>query len=233
MLRTVMAGAALLGASAVASAFPVDFGYFSRETSTGLDWLDVRATAGISYNDVRAGAGGWTNSGWRYASGAEVRHLFEAALGVPSENFYRGDVYPDLLASAFRLVRQLGVTTSFNTAEGIRQLYGTDYPIQVNSLGMFDDGTANARVGIADLSARSAYEVLSVVEPESTTGTRWVAYDDWWGDLDSVQPNAIGIGSYLVRSSSLQVSEPPALAFSTIAVGAMLVIHQRRRTQAT
>lgn len=48
----------------------------TRDTDTGLDWLDVTVTRGLSYNQVTAqmGAGG-IYEGWRYATMAELDTL--------------------------------------------------------------------------------------------------------------------------------------------------------------
>jgi hypothetical protein len=48
--------------------------------STGLDWLDVTATLGLSWDDLAAGGGGWFALGWRHALGPEVCELFSLEL---------------------------------------------------------------------------------------------------------------------------------------------------------
>lgn len=54
----------------------VDYGYFTRDTSTGLDWLDVTETRALSYDYVSSelGAGGQFE-GWRYATYSEFNQL--------------------------------------------------------------------------------------------------------------------------------------------------------------
>ena len=53
-----------------------DHGVFTRDLTTGLDWLDVTETRGLSYNQVAAqlGAGG-AYAGYRYATMAELDQL--------------------------------------------------------------------------------------------------------------------------------------------------------------
>lgn len=86
----VFALAALLAASGAHAALQdVAGANYSLDTGSGLRWLDVSATVGLSYNQV-------TNSslfseGWRYATGAEVRDLFASNLGF-SEGAYSADV---------------------------------------------------------------------------------------------------------------------------------------------
>ena len=56
-------------------------GYIS-DTQTGLDWLDLTQTAGLSYQDVSAQlVQGGSLEGWRYASLAEVVGLLDSAGG--------------------------------------------------------------------------------------------------------------------------------------------------------
>ncbi len=50
-------------------------GLVTRDTSTGLDWLDVTATLGLSYNDAEA-TSFVTTQGFRHANTTEVATLF-------------------------------------------------------------------------------------------------------------------------------------------------------------
>jgi glutamate synthase domain-containing protein 2 len=38
------------------------------DTSTGLEWLDLTATIGLSVNQFRANEGGWLSQGWGIAT---------------------------------------------------------------------------------------------------------------------------------------------------------------------
>ena len=54
----------------------IDLGNITRDTGTGLDWLDVTATSGLSVNDVLAELGeGRLYEGWRYGTATEVDKL--------------------------------------------------------------------------------------------------------------------------------------------------------------
>lgn len=60
-----------------AQAAIVDLGQITRDTNTGMDWLDLTKTNGRSYNDVASKLGaGQELSGWRYATLEEVRQLW-------------------------------------------------------------------------------------------------------------------------------------------------------------
>ncbi|WP_101756942.1 VPLPA-CTERM sorting domain-containing protein [Oceanicoccus sp. KOV_DT_Chl] len=67
---------ALAGISLSTQAAIVDLGNITRDTASGLDWLDLTATAGLSYTDVllQMDVGG-DYEGWRYASAAEFDQL--------------------------------------------------------------------------------------------------------------------------------------------------------------
>lgn len=59
-----------------ANAAIIDLGNITRDTGIGLDWLDVTATRGLSYDQVaeQLGVGG-VYEGWRYAAAAELDQL--------------------------------------------------------------------------------------------------------------------------------------------------------------
>ena len=79
--------ACLAAVSFNASAAIVDNGTYT--TVDGVDWLDLTATAGMSYNDVSAQLGsGGTLEGWSYASRAQVEGLWTAFGG--DQAYYNG-----------------------------------------------------------------------------------------------------------------------------------------------
>lgn len=60
-----------------------DDGRITLDTKTGLEWLDLSATIGRSYDEVRLEAGpGGEFVGFRHATDVEVRNLWENA-GIP------------------------------------------------------------------------------------------------------------------------------------------------------
>ena len=67
------------------SSFGVDT--ITRDTDTGLEWLDLTVTMNRTYQDVSAAFGaGQEFEGWRYASYSEVSSLLDASGG--DSNFY-------------------------------------------------------------------------------------------------------------------------------------------------
>lgn len=67
-------------------------GLITRDSATGLDWLDVSATTGVSFNDVVAGSGGWASLGFRHATASEACALFAAYAAVPAQGCPTGNV---------------------------------------------------------------------------------------------------------------------------------------------
>lgn len=68
-LLTLTVSALVLSTSVNAAL--IDNNTFTFDTSTGLDWLDLSETAGMSYSQALS-----SNSGWRYATYYEVQNLF-------------------------------------------------------------------------------------------------------------------------------------------------------------
>lgn len=51
-------------------------GLVTRDTATGLEWLDLTLTTNLSVNAILGGAGGWLASGWRYPAPYDLFHLW-------------------------------------------------------------------------------------------------------------------------------------------------------------
>jgi hypothetical protein len=95
LLASAPAGAALMEGDLAA---PAD-GLITTDTATGLQWLDLTATLGISYNAAEA-SGFVTNDGFRHATIGEVATLFGNAdfpLPMPAANNPANDAAANLL----------------------------------------------------------------------------------------------------------------------------------------
>jgi hypothetical protein len=80
LISSIAAALFLCHAPADASLISLDFhqtgdGLLTMDSSTGLKWLDVGATLGLTAPQVMAGEGGWATS-FRYATSDELRTLF-------------------------------------------------------------------------------------------------------------------------------------------------------------
>jgi hypothetical protein len=111
-----------------------DFGTYTRDSATGLDWLDLTATQNRSFNDVSSGFGlAGEFAGWRYASVGEVRAFWinaglvggisEVCTGTPG---CFSAIYPT--DAVENLVGLLGETLSASyTFRGVVGLTSTPY----------------------------------------------------------------------------------------------------------
>ena len=198
-----------------------DHGFYSTDTTTELDWLDTTQTIGLTYNQISSGAGGWLAAGWRYAHGDEVRQLFSLYIDSNSGAYVYDDIrYNQSLA----FVRQMGVNISFNNLEGVVQNFGPNYPNQISIDGIYNDLTANSRVGLGDLIAR-APGIQDSVTPNSPFGmSRWVAYDDFPSEFVTPDLQPLGFGSFLVRASSIP---EPSLTMLGLLASCLLLLRRR------
>ena len=109
----------------------------TRDTVTGLDWLDLPATVNISFNDAIGAATSSFGSGWRRATGSEVCSLFAREALAPSPCPGNVNAYED--DGGLRV-------------QHLQALLGLTYVDIIASMarGLFDDGTAGS-VGFAQL----------------------------------------------------------------------------------
>lgn len=188
VLLTAACGACLLMSSSITRAALVEVDLFfsgdamiTRDTDTGLDWLDLTATVGHSINDVLDGYGGYINSGFRYATIAEVAKVFENA-GITAD----GNVQANEYAAVGSLIDLRDATGGHSndvlSAEGFA---GLGEPSQGPA---YMPGTFQHNIGIGGGAA---------VIPGPT-----VTYYTTAGQIDSA-------GNFLVRPSEVPI--PPAL----------------------
>ena len=152
-------------------------GLITQDSDSGLEWLDVTATLGKSFEEAEATAF-VIKLGFRHATVAEVRSLFEVA-GIKTFN---GKYAVENLDGATLVLRLLGRTADETTAGNPKGISG--------QMGWSDSGnphsnTAPLSMIILDLQSISDGEA-SVVEVGS------------YGNKDS---RDINVGNWLVRRS--------------------------------
>ena len=190
--------ALLVGSRAAAELVEIDLvtpgdGLVTRDTVTGLDWLDLTETTLLSYTDVVTGAGGYTAAGWRHATGDEVCALFANELApVPC---------PDGNAAVFsqftQVVSLLGVTWVLNEGPGHFAYY---------AIGAYDDGDAGD--GLVGNGSFAWGEVTGV--PRTEVGVH--------DDQINASEAASNRGNFLVRSSPVPVPSLSAAALALLAL---------------
>ena len=103
-------------------------GLITRDTRTGLDWLDLTETVGLSLNEILGGAGGWLADGWRYADQTQMCELMEsfeiAGTPCPQNGFTWSGSGPSVAYFALLGVTET-VVTSTETTDRAVGLYGS------------------------------------------------------------------------------------------------------------
>jgi hypothetical protein len=155
----------------LANAVLIDMGTITRDTTQGLDWLDITESVDFSFNDIAGGADGFSAEGWRHANEAEVCSLF-VDLGMtppcpsptPSTPTFVFD--PSLPGAIASLIGNVS-GGSFIRVDGI-----------------FDDGSAaDGRTGLAQML-------------EFSRGAQFFVRNDQFGSFEHLPV----VGNFLVRS---------------------------------
>jgi len=137
-------------------------GEITRDTDTGLDWLDLTLTTNVSFADIQADVGGWISDGWRHATRSEACQLFANAGNSFFDTTCPLQDYPSLFVSeAASLVALLGDT-------------GGEGPLTEGYLEKPDPTKAStdlARVGVARDGGPTIWEVLTVAPASAEPST--------------------------------------------------------------
>lgn len=181
----------ILGATSVHATI-IDHSAYLTDTATGLDWLDVTATAGKSYDEVlsQLGAGG-LYEGWHYATGIQFNTLVADYTGWGvSASYY--DQYDLGINQSGGLIGMLG-----NTMDAYYlYLFGITYAQYYG----FQEGVIGETLGmLADEDITGGYRWAAGLWNNQYLGT----YDMSWAhyELESTYNETYQIGSYLIRNT--------------------------------
>ena len=196
-----------------ANAVIMDLGYITRDTATGLDWLDVTETRGLSYNNVVSEMGvDGAYEGWRYATEGELATVIinfgytplnynPSSLDCIICDFYGNDG-PTLPDDPYieNIIRTLGDTNDAH----------------------YDSTCVQANSGCADIHSDGAGRLTGIIAKSDVPGSHYHAQitDDedilrgtnkWLGDdhdgvhttrweaMDDITSD-VYVGSFLVRA---------------------------------
>ncbi|WP_294988567.1 PEP-CTERM sorting domain-containing protein [Sulfuritalea sp.] len=206
------AGAAIIDAS--------DHSYLS-DTATGLDWLDVTTTAGMSFNYVSSQLGvGGQFAGWRYATGDEFNTLISSYSGVAigAGNYVPVDMETDRIDGLLGL---MGSTLDYHYSV----LFGHSYD---QHWGYAEGQGLDFSYGLlADSHSLPGFQFLGIVyDNDEVPGGDLTAAHATYFHISSAENH---VGSFLVRDHvAAPIPEPETYALLLAGLGLLGFI--RRRT---
>lgn len=185
----------------------IDNGYYTTDTISGLDWLDITETTNKSLNYVTSQLGtGGAYEGWRYATGDEVLNM---AYNYTEFNFVViGTAYHAPTGAFTGLLDLIGTTTT-NTSLKYETLRGLIADINLDN-GLHYSSTIY----------NYTYPALSnsSVAPYTSTASSDLAFS--------------ALGSFLVRDNGGAISAVPipaaVLLFAPALLGFLGLRHKRR-----
>jgi hypothetical protein len=204
-MKKIIIAAILLSYSSFSQAILIDNGSTTVDTATNLEWLDVTATLGESYNSVIGGFGGYIADGYSVATTSQLCVLF-GALGDSIANCPDANIDILAAANAAEFIFKFGDTTVSQSG-------------YAGTFGWFDSGyvSSSGTVGIGCIEG-SALQMACAWRPNSAYAT------GVWG---STNAKVDLVGGWLVRVAS--VPEPAIIALFTL--GLVGIGFARRKRQ--
>jgi hypothetical protein len=190
---------------------------FNLDTASGLQWLDLATSQGLSFDAISGGAGGFLQAGWRFAAAAELNSLFASNLALQTTRtpYPGGDVtdyyaarQPDPTGSAMHLISVLGGPTDETPG------------VLVVARGLWDRA-------VPCVNGCSAHTWADIFVFNDGIGTASAALYGG-GVVDSF--GARDMGAFLVRGQPAPIPEPgqgPLLALGLLMLGAVSAWHRR------
>lgn len=130
----------VFGWAGVAGANLVDNGLTTFDTETGLEWLDITETTGLSYNEV-LNSNYVVSEGYRFATEAELFELYANAGGTGTQP---STSLPENKAPAILLLQLMGCTSylSGNPCDGVPEDWSPAmWGASSQYIGLIDDRT--------------------------------------------------------------------------------------------
>jgi hypothetical protein len=212
---SAIVGAALLAAlatkPAAAASILIDHGATTLDPSSGLEWLDLTATAGQSFNAVSGGFGGYIAAGWQFATSAQVSQLFVHAGATGT--------YPEISNSPTP-------NATYETTTILLGLLGATQPNTAG--GGITGGASTGMAGDGFASFRPVITFVGEFTPFGPNYTGLILLGGSFIDASNVDPT---IGSYLVRTAAV-TPIPAALPLFLTALAGIGFLARRARRQA-
>jgi hypothetical protein len=204
-------------------------GLLTRDTVTGLDWLDVTQTKGRSFDEVLAGFGNYTTQqGFRFATTSEVSSLFSSALAGKNSIFVSAPNntidLPQGYFAAQEIHTLLGLTSSQSIPAGGFVSGGVTLQ---STEGYVSNSNTLGQAGLATISS-SRTRVSFTVSPVGR-----VSRDSGNGQVNvrsSEVTSSPQYASFLVRSSAPVAATPePSILLGSVAIALAQLTQGRSR----
>jgi len=207
-----------------------DHGVFTRDLTTGLDWLDVTETRGMSYNQVQGQIGvGDIYEGWRYATYSELDTLILDFGYTPStSNCTRGNLVCDYNVGGDSQLVELMIMTLGDIQEAYFDSIDHFQDISTDGAGL-TYGLLSTQIG----NTRGNQDIGTIFDFETTYRA---SGDDYTDEPDSVRTVGMNasqdyisptIGSFLVRAT--EVPEPATLSLLTLGLVGLSFARKQKR----
>lgn len=209
-----VAAAALIPMTSHASM--IRYGQELYDTQSGLTWLELSATAGLSINQVLRGAGGWTTRNppgsdapyYRYATSDEIARLLNdlglTASPVPTSDIHGALAFINSVGGSSGPMGEYGGTYFYDGNQGS---LGMSFDAYV-SVSITNGENTNPLSPLCDSFRECATVNIDLYTPRASL-------------LDYAAPTT---GSFLVR-----VPEPESLAL--FGIGALACLGARRKSK--
>jgi hypothetical protein len=195
-----------LSLSPAAHATFIDNTTYTTDTTSGLEWLDLSSTDGMSYNAVSAAISGGSLTGWRYASALEVRTMIGNFTGV---------TITDLATTLFP------VGTYGHPLAGLLTLMGASH---TDGNGQYANGLTST------ILPGSVFEGISIRYLTNGAADRVFAGSQPAYNLAAAATN-VEVASFLVRDNAPPAVVPEPGMAALLGLGMLGLIASRRRKQ--
>jgi len=127
-MKSLLAGILLLGFVTSANAVFIDNGRYTTDTTSGLDWLDLTETMGMSYDTVVTEmAVGGAYEGWVYATGVQFTQMvanFTNTVALANDDLHYYGEGPDSIDQLVQLLGNTNTVNPTNIATALNHSYG-------------------------------------------------------------------------------------------------------------
>ncbi len=217
MFRTLFAVAAL-AFSSVSSATIVDMGNYQYDDQTGLEWLDLSLTDGLSIGTALAAYSGWT-----LATQDQFSTMFEWYNGVAGADTsvlgFTGSGYQNSLSGGYESLRGSDgasyLSNQFFSDFGITLSTSSGYSEYATAYGWYREGSAVRLGGV------------HAIDYYNSNSDAITAYYDHYYDYSYLNGHS-SVGNFLVRAATT-VPEPSVIALLGTGILALGVVRRRRK----